>query len=191
MVAIGTVHVHYRPFEGSLKQFQGDKMIFRKHYQSIFIVFMAAQSYSAADAASFWDKRIENALDNVSAKVYRSATCGCCKKWIEHIRQHTIVVDDNVLEQSALYQFKREHGIAANLQSCHTAIVGSYLVEGHVPAADIMRMVREKPEIAGLSVPQMVTGSPGMEMGGRKDAFSVISFDRSGEVRIYNQYRNY
>jgi hypothetical protein len=157
---------------------------------SILVLFLLGLFGQTVSAASIWDQPVENSVDNVSAKVYRSATCGCCKKWIKHIKRHNIAVEDNVLEQSALQQFKRQYGIAANLQSCHTAVIGSYLVEGHVPAADIMRMLKEKPAIAGLSVPQMVTGSPGMEMG-RKDPFSVISFDASGKSDIYNRYSDY
>ncbi len=159
--------------------------------RSVFKLFFITLFFQSVNAASIWDKPIENSVDNVSAKVYRSATCGCCKKWIKHVQQHNIKVEDNVLEQRELQQFKRQYGIAANLQSCHTAVVGSYVVEGHVPAADMMRMVKEKPAIAGLSVPQMVTGSPGMEMGARKDPFSVVSFDESGKFEVYNSYSNY
>ncbi|HFD13369.1 MAG TPA: DUF411 domain-containing protein [Crenotrichaceae bacterium] len=157
----------------------------------VFILFLGLLFVQTVTAASIWDKPIENSVDNITAKVYRSATCGCCKNWIKHIKQHGISVEDNVLDQNELQQFKRQYGIPQNLQSCHTAVVGSYLVEGHVPAADIMRMVKEKPAIAGLSVPQMVTGSPGMEMGSRKAPFSVISFDKSGKTAVYNSYSDY
>lgn len=163
-------------------------ILYKRTYTFILLVISIFQT---SNATSIWDKPIEDSVDNVSAKVYRSATCGCCKKWIEHIKQHKISVEDNVLEQSVLQEFKRQHGIAENLQSCHTALVGSYVVEGHVPAVDIMRMVKEESDISGLSVPQMVTGSPGMEMGGRKDPFSVISFDKSGKVEIFSNYRDY
>ncbi|MCH9698624.1 MAG: DUF411 domain-containing protein [Gammaproteobacteria bacterium] len=155
------------------------------------LVFLGSGLIQSVHAGSIWDQPIENAVDNVSAKVYRSATCGCCKKWVQHMKQQHFNVEDIVLEQRALQQFKHQYGIADNLQSCHTAVVGSHVVEGHVPAADIMRMVKEKPAISGLSVPGMVTGSPGMEMGGRKDPFNVVSFDESGKVSEYNSYTDY
>ena len=159
--------------------------------RTIPVLFLVCVFSQTAGAASIWDKPIEDSVNNVSAKVYRSATCGCCKKWIQHIKQHNISVEDNVLEQSALQQLKRQYGIAPELQSCHTAVIGSQVVEGHVPAADIMRMVKNKSAIVGLSVPQMVTGSPGMDMGGRNDPFSVISFDQSGKTEVFNRYSDY
>jgi hypothetical protein len=144
-----------------------------------------------ASAESIWDKPIENAVDNVSATVYRSATCGCCKNWIKHIEKHGVTVADNVLEQSALSQLKTQHGITASLQSCHTAVIGTHVIEGHVPVADIMSMLKKKTPVYGLAVPQMVTGSPGMEMGDTKAPFSVLSFDQSGKSQEYNSYSNY
>jgi hypothetical protein len=167
---------------------QGETMKILKTVLMLCLTSIISQTVSAE---SIWDKPIENAVDNVSAKVYRSATCGCCKKWIQHIKQHNIIVEDNVLETRALQQLKLKFDVTPNLQSCHTAVIGSHVVEGHVPAADIMSMLNQKTQIYGLTVPQMVTGSPGMEMGGRKDPFSVISFDQSGKFEDYNSYSNY
>ena len=171
-----------------IKSNQGGIM---KILNTVSLLFFSIAFANSANAESIWDKPIEKSVDNITAKVYRSATCGCCKKWIKHMEHQGITVKDNVLEQRALQQFKQQYGIASKLQSCHTAVVGSYVVEGHVPAADVMQMVKDKPAIVGLSVPQMVTGSPGMEMGGRKDPFSVVSFDDSGKVEVFNNYTNY
>ncbi len=159
--------------------------------KTVLMLCFSSIIFQTASAESIWNKKIENAVDNVSAKVYRSATCGCCENWIAHVKQHNISVEDNVLTQGALYQLKLKFDIPTNLHSCHTAVIGSHAIEGHVPAADIMTMLKQKPTIYGLSVPQMVTGSPGMEMGITKDPFSVISFDQSGKSQEYNNYSNY
>ena len=162
-----------------------------KILKTVLMLCLTGVFSQTVSAESIWEKPIENAVDNVSAKVYRSATCGCCKKWIEHVKQHNISVEDNVLTQGALYQLKLKFNIPSKLQSCHTAVIGSHVIEGHVPAADIMTMLKQKPPIYGLSVPQMVIGSPGMEMGITKDPFSVISFDESENSKNYKTYSHY
>jgi len=121
--------------------------------------------------------------------VYRSESCGCCGDWLEHLRQHDFNVTDNkVRDMGAI---KKKFGVPVQLASCHTAIIGGYVIEGHVPANDIKRLLQEKPEVAGLSVPGMPVGTPGMEMGERKDPFSVIQFKNSGQADIYRHYENY
>jgi len=115
--------------------------------------------------------------------VYKSPSCGCCAKWVEHMQGAGFKVA--VKDVDDVDTVKREMGVPASLASCHTGVVGGYLVEGHVPADLVQRMLREKPKIAGLAVPGMVTGSPGMEMGARKDPYDVIAFDRSGRTRVY------
>lgn len=114
--------------------------------------------------------------------VYKSPTCGCCGKWVEHMEQAGFSVD--VENMNDVAPVKRKLGVPARMQSCHTAKVGDYLVEGHVPADLVRRMLDEKPDIKGLAVPGMPMGSPGME-GPRKDPYNVIAVGKDGGYRVY------
>jgi len=118
--------------------------------------------------------------------VYRSPTCGCCGKWIEHLKQNNFNVKDNVSDD--MESIKAQYGVPKEMASCHTAVVNGYVVEGHVPAADILKLLKDKPKVTGLAVPGMVTGSPGMEMGGRVDPYDVMSFDKEKHFQIFNHY---
>lgn len=119
--------------------------------------------------------------------VYQDPNCGCCGQWIEHVRAAGIEVE--VRKTSDMQQVKRQNGMARNLQSCHTGMIDGYIVEGHVPAEDVLRMLEERPEIKGLSVPGMPIGSPGMEQGDPADyqAFDVVAFDGRGEMTRYRR----
>lgn len=114
--------------------------------------------------------------------VYKSPTCGCCKLWVDHLVgagfRPTVRDVDN------LAPLKAELGVPAPLHSCHTALVGGYLLEGHVPADLALKLLAEKPDALGLAVPGMPMGSPGME-GPRKDAYDVILFRRDGRTSVY------
>ena len=114
--------------------------------------------------------------------VYRSPTCGCCKKWVAHARAAGFRVSEKELDD--LSEVKAMLGVPEALQSCHTAVVASYVVEGHVPADLIKRMLAQRPKVAGLAVPGMPTGSPGME-GGPPERYDVIAFERTGATRVY------
>jgi len=138
-------------------------------------------------AESEWDKAELDLVTKTDITVYRSPDCQCCHKWIEHLELHNFNVLDEVTHN--LSELKDKTGIPAVMGSCHTAVVDGYLVEGHVPADDIKRLLLNKPAIKGLSVPQMPVGTPGMEMGSRKDNFTVISFDEAGNYRIFNRYQ--
>ena len=122
-------------------------------------------------------------------QVFKSASCGCCKAWVEHMRSAGFEVRVTDLEGDALQAEKRKRGIGENLASCHTAVVNGYVVEGHVPAADIKRLLAEKPVVAGLAAPGMPSGSPGMEVpGGKKDAYDVLSFTRAGKTAVFARH---
>ena len=122
-------------------------------------------------------------------QVYKSANCGCCKSWVEKMRAAGFEVRVTDLEEDALQVEKRKRGVGENLASCHTAVVNGYVVEGHVPAADINRLLAEKPAVAGIAAPGMPAGSPGMEMpGGRKDAYDVVSFTRAGKTAVFARH---
>jgi len=114
--------------------------------------------------------------------VYKSPTCGCCTKWVEHLEGAGFSVD--VENHRDLSPIKAEHGVPRRMQSCHTAKVGDYTVEGHVPADVIQRMLDEKPDIKGLAVPGMPMGSPGME-GPRKDDYDVLAIGNDGRTTVY------
>ncbi|MEX2498977.1 MAG: DUF411 domain-containing protein [Wenzhouxiangellaceae bacterium] len=118
--------------------------------------------------------------------VYHDPNCGCCGKWIEHMEQHGFSVES--VHESNMSAIKRELGVPENLPSCHTATVGGYVIEGHVPADDVMKLLDERPDAKGLSVPGMPLGSPGMEYGETRHAFDVVSFDKAGGTEIFNHY---
>jgi hypothetical protein len=116
--------------------------------------------------------------------VYKSATCGCCAKWNDHMRTAGFTVNSTDLPDVAAV--KDKHGVPAALRSCHTAVVGGYVIEGHVPADVIKKLLRERPAIVGIAAPGMPTGSPGMEVEGRPaDSYNVMSFDKSGATKVY------
>lgn len=119
-------------------------------------------------------------------KVFRSPDCSCCHRWIEHLRDNGFEVRDN--ERSDLAAIKQQFGVPRQLASCHTAKVGDYIIEGHVPASDIRRLLKQRPPVSGLSVPNMPIGSPGMEMGTRRDAYDVLTFDSVGNHARFNHY---
>lgn len=118
--------------------------------------------------------------------VFRSPTCGCCGQWIEHMEAAGFTVTDNVTED--MTAIKAQYGVPADLASCHTTIAAGYVIEGHVPAADVQRLLAEKPEVAGIAVPGMPIGSPGMESGDRVEPYTVFSFTESGETAAFAEH---
>jgi len=137
-----------------------------------------------------WDAPVASSKDTTKEiVVYRSPTCGCCSKWLAHLKKHGFTVQDNVLDD--MQQIKDRYGVNQSLASCHTAIIDGYIVEGHVPASDIVTMLKDKPDIKGLAVPGMVVGTPGMEMGDQKAPFKVIAFDKDGHMTLYKAYDKY
>lgn len=123
--------------------------------------------------------------DSTTVTVYKSPTCGCCKEWEKHMRESGFtVVSHDTPDMNAV---KQEHGITQDIGSCHTATVGGYVLEGHVPAADVKRLLAERPAVAGLAVPGMPMGSPGME-GIYKDKYNVVAFDRAGGRSVFASY---
>src|SRR6185436_14671243 len=110
--------------------------------------------------------------------VYKSATCGCCKLWVTHLKDNGFLTTAEDVDD--LGAVKKKHGVPEALQSCHTALIDGYVVEGHVPADLIDRLLAERPQVLGIAVPGMPIGSPGMEMPGRAaDRYQVMTFDRT------------
>ena len=123
-----------------------------------------------------------NSNAGIPIKVYKTPECGCCKAWVEHLQQNGFAVE--VVDMPDLSAVKAKYGVSENIEACHTAVVGNYVVEGHVPADLILKMINEKPAIAGLTVPGMPMGSPGME-GASKQPYDVLTFNADGHTTVY------
>lgn len=117
--------------------------------------------------------------------VYKSATCGCCHLWVEHLRESGFKVNAHDVANPSDY--RKKFGVPDALGSCHTGTVAGYALEGHVPAQDIRRLLTERPKAIGLAVPGMPLGSPGMEAD-RKDAFDVLLIQPDGGHKVYRHY---
>jgi hypothetical protein len=124
------------------------------------------------------------AQSGAAVQVYKDPTCGCCALWVEHLRKagFTATVTD-VEDMTAL---KTKHGVPPRARSCHTAVTGDYVIEGHVPAADVQRLLKERPSVVGIGVPGMPIGSPGMEVAGVKpQPYDVLAFDKAGQTTVF------
>jgi hypothetical protein len=145
----------------------------------LFLFALAALPLSAGRAPAAEHKLV----------VAKSPYCGCCGAWIEHMRGAGFEVEVADLEQDALDTLKAKLGIKPEYTSCHTAQIGGYFIEGHVPPEDVKRLLAERPEAAGLAVPGMPVGSPGMEMGSERDPFDTLLISRSGEASVFQSHR--
>ncbi len=133
-------------------------------------------------AAGFFVVRATDAQDLPAITVYKSPTCGCCAKWVDHLEENGFEVKS--IDTPDVNITKKQYGVPGELSSCHTALVDGYVVEGHVPADVVKKMLEEKPEIVGVAVPGMPMGSPGME-GDRVDNYDVIAFQKDGTRSVY------
>ncbi len=148
----------------------------RWHLQAIaaFVAVLVAAGMSWPDGALAAD-----------ITVYKSPWCGCCSKWVDHMAAngHTVRTHDT----EALERIKKMAGVPEELQSCHTAMVDGYVVEGHVPAEDVARLLAERPKAKGLAVSGMPTGSPGME-GGTPEPYDVMLFRSDGSAKVFSKH---
>lgn len=151
------------------------------------IIFtLLLSSVHAAD--EFWRQGITDERHQIT--VYRSATCGCCKGWIAHLEEHNFDVKDVTVEDVNAY--KQEFKVPPNAASCHTAVVDGVVIEGHVPAQDIKRLLTSEHNTRLLTVPAMPSGTPGMDTpGAPKHDFKVFSVSQDDEVGVFNSYSNY
>jgi len=117
----------------------------------------------------------------IAIKVYKTPTCDCCKAWVQHLRDNGFQVE--TMDMPDLSLIKQKYGVKPALEACHTAVVNGYVVEGHVPADVIMKLLKEHPAVTGVAVPGMPSGAPGME--GSKERYDVLTFDRAGRTRVY------
>ncbi|SEQ01721.1 Uncharacterized conserved protein [Azotobacter beijerinckii] len=139
------------------------------------LALLAALAFAAAVQAA----------EPIAIDVYRDAYCSCCKTWIRHLQANGFTVTEHVEENMS--KIKTRLGVPYSLGSCHTAVIDGRFVEGHVPAADILRL-RRQPDLIGAAVPGMPVGSPGMESGDRRDAYQVIGVARDGSRRVLADY---
>ena len=129
------------------------------------------------------------AAEPIAIDVHRDANCGCCKDWIKHLEDNGFTVNDHV--EADMTAVKQRLGVPPRLASCHTGVIDGQFVEGHVPAADILKL-RQRPELLGAAVPGMPVGSPGMDgpaYGGHRDAYAVLLVQRDGRSTVFEQYR--
>lgn len=117
--------------------------------------------------------------------VTKSPTCGCCTAWVRHIRDAGFLVEAHDVGQDALYALKAQLGVRPEYSSCHTGEIDGYVIEGHVPAEEVSRLLETRPDALGLAVPGMPVGSPGMEMGARKDPYDVLLIRRDGSSAVF------
>ncbi|WP_341887956.1 DUF411 domain-containing protein [Variovorax sp. YR752] len=149
----------------------------RRRFTMAGLAALAAPAWAAAQAPA------------IHAEVWKSPTCGCCKDWIAHMEKSGFRFTVHEVGNTAMRQRLK---VPMALGSCHTALVGRYAIEGHVPAKDVQRLLKEKPDAIGLTVPGMPVGSPGMdgpEYGARKDPYDVLLIAMDGSTRVFSSYR--
>jgi hypothetical protein len=154
--------------------------------RSFLLAFVAILTTACSSAEAAPDGAISETTtpnpDLPSVLVYKSPTCGCCNGWVEHMERAGFVVDAR--NTTDLMTIKREGGVPPQMSSCHTAIIDGYVVEGHVPAEQVKQLLAERPQIAGIAVPGMPIGSPGME-GPNPKPYQVLSFTHTGEAEAF------
>jgi hypothetical protein len=126
------------------------------------------------------------ATDQPSIEVWKSPTCGCCGKWVEHLEENGFAVKAKNTSSAMLDRVKRQAGIGEKLASCHTGLIDGYAIEGHVPASDIKKLLEDRPDAIGLTVPNMPLGSPGMEQpNGETEPYDVLLVKKDGSVEVF------
>lgn len=157
-----------------------------KRRHSVFArVVITALGVAVALGASLW-KSVAMGDGTDTILVVKSPTCGCCSKWADYLRQEGFKVQ--VRNENDMAQLKRDLGVPPNLASCHTATVAGYVIEGHVPAKDIRRLLTDKPIARGLALPGMPIGSPGMEQGERRDPYTTFLFKADGQSQLFMRH---
>ncbi len=147
----------------------------RKYVVLIFFIYFSIGFARAAE------------IEEIGLEIWKSPTCGCCEKWAQHMTSHNFKIKTNNVAHGALAEIKREAGIIPQYASCHTAKIDGYFIEGHVPVQDIKRLLLERPDAVGLSVPGMPIGSPGMEHGDEKEPYEVLLIKKDGTSETFSQ----
>ena len=165
------------------------KSIFKSNLLNslLFSGILIVNTFNAQESTA---KNKEN-IDIPKVLSYRSASCSCCKKWVNHLRDNGLEVVDNIVEN--ISEIKQHYNVPNNLRSCHSAKISNYTIEGHVPIESINKLFKEKPSIYGLAVPGMPHGSPGMETHSHEsqshnyETYKVFSFSHNGNTKIFDQ----
>lgn len=146
----------------------------------VVIILVALQSNSLA-------RQTKTVANKPLLSVYKTPTCGCCAKWVDHMKANGFEAQVQDLQDTSPIRAKL--GVPDQLASCHTARVGRYVIEGHIPAESVHRLLKERPTtVVGLAVPGMPMGSPGMEVpGGYKQPYAVLTFDRNGHTTVFER----
>lgn len=126
------------------------------------------------------------ALAATELTVYRSPSCNCCGHWVDHMQTAGFAVEDVVTDD--MDAIKDQYGVPEALASCHTALVEGYVIEGHVPASDVQRLLSDRPAVLGIAAPGMPVGSPGMETSDRVDPYTVVSFSANGDTATFAEH---
>jgi len=151
-------------------------MILRTVLAVCFAVILSSLAFAATDGP-------------LSIEVWKSPTCGCCGKWVEHLEANGFAVEAKNTSSAMLDRIKRQAGIEEKLASCHTGLIDGYAIEGHVPAEDIKRLLKERPDAIGLTVPNMPIGSPGMEQpGGETEPYDVLLVKKDGSAEVFARH---
>ena len=132
--------------------------------------------------------RLGQAATAGAVHVMRDPNCGCCSAWVDILERDGFTVTTEASAGTALSRYKAENGIPAAMASCHTARVEGYMIEGHVPAADIRRLLADRPDAVGLAVPGMPYGSPGMGPETEREAYEVFLIRRDGSTEVFSRY---
>ncbi len=146
-------------------------------------------AFALIGAAAVVPRLARAATDPLAVEVWKDPSCGCCKDWVAHMQDNGFGV---TVHESGNNAVRSRLGLPQELGSCHTALVGGYLIEGHVPAGDVRKLLAQKPKALGLAVPGMPVGSPGMDgavYGGRRDPYDVLLVARDGNTRVFSSYR--
>ncbi len=171
--------------QGKTNRVQDNEMQPGKHQLSRKALMLAVFAGLTVGIAAFLVNVSSQPVEASEVVVYKSPTCGCCNQWVSHLRSNGFTV--SIRDRSNMQPIKQEFGVQPELQSCHTAVVDGYFIEGHVPANEIKRLLSEKTAISGLTVPGMPMGSPGME-GQRKDNYAVLTIAPDNSISVYAQY---
>lgn len=155
-------------------------------------LFLSATAALGTFATAGWAAATNTAGSKPVIEVWKTSTCGCCKGWLSHLEAEGFEVKSRDVSDAVKNDYRRRMGLADKFGSCHTGLVQGYVIEGHVPAREIRRLLRARPAALGLAVPGMPVGAPGMddpEYGGQKDAFDVLLVQRGGTATVFQSYR--
>jgi hypothetical protein len=168
----------------TVKRTCGATVVAMQSYKIAPSFVLTAVVLSVFAGALAWSVHAQDSAQTMT--VYKSPTCGCCVKWIDHMRAAGYTM--KVVDVEDIAEVKRTWGVPTSAAACHTSVAGSYVIEGHVPADVVARFLRERPAVAGIAVPGMPLGSPGMEQPtGRVEPYAIVTFDRAGRTTVYDR----